>query len=464
MSDTLTAPAPATTAPATTEVTPAAAPQVASVATETPPTVSPTPKTTGPLSRREAKAVPRQIPKASVPAAPGSASPSVVETPVSTPAASPEAASPTPVSEPVAAPTTPAPVSGATPTTPASPTPTTTSGTPTVESAPKPLVPTPTRIEIGADHPATRGRPVTLTAASADEEAVLRALVNGTYYRVRDVTDRDAKIADLTEKLARREAGDTAQEKWQGTPEYKKAVEEYHSIKETVGPEAASQYWKGIEADFQRLADSEFQERWGKFEAESAEIQGQRWAEETERRVTSWVPKPIREMPEYVGWLKKAITDFDAAIGAGMYSDPADKEDYIPPGDTDVMHRVFTRRFQAMLTSKEAVRAALKAAEARQQLVQAGTATQAALAKQKEDRLKTEAVEEYKRSLAQTRAAAPPNPLAAVGSGLAQPTPVGTGDAQPDLSGMSSHERKRVLKTASREAWRARTAANVSRP
>lgn len=440
MTDTLTAPAPATDAAPVTStpgVTPQVTPQVAPANQEPAVSTPPTPATPSrPLTKREARASLHQSLKAtSTPAVSAPASSPVSEAPATeAPAAVPEAVS-TSTTETVPAP---------------APTPETAVVSPvTPEVAPKPpATPAAILVEIGADHPAARGRLVTLAARSQEEADALRALVNGTYYRVRDVTERDTKIAELTEKLARRESQDVAQGKWQQTPEYKKAVEEYHNIRETVGPEAASRYWKGIEADFQHLADAEFRERWGRFEEETITRAAQVWTEDAQRRAASWVPRPIRDLPDYDSWFQAAVRGFDAEIGAGNYPE-------LREGDVEGMHKEFVRYFQTKLAGKDNARAALKAASARQQQDQASVTAQATLAKQKEDRLKLEAVEAYKRSLAENRQAAPPHPLGAAGAGVAQPAPtVGTGNQAPDLSGLPPHELKRTLRNQSREASR----------
>ena len=451
MSDTATvaAPAPASSPTVTPAATTVVSPAPEVTTTQTVPAGAPVAPAalTGPISRQEARRAVRQTLKAtSAPATQPTPSPAV-SSPVLEPV------QPLQVTVPATEATLPLVAPEATPAVEALPAvQAAASVTPTPVEPPKPLAPQTFRVEIGGDHPATRGRPQTFEFDSQDKADVFRALVNGTYYRVKDNQELQAQVRDLTEWKARREAGDTAQSKWQQTPQYKSAVERYHQIRDTVGQEAASEYWKGVESQFQQLADAEFGERWGQFESETAEREGQRWAEEAQRRATAWVPQAIRALPDYARWFNKAVAEFDAAMGTGAFSDPADPE-YIRPGDVEGMHKAFTRRLQASITSKDSARAAYKTAQTQQQQIQTTAAQQAALAKLRDDRLKVEAVEQYKRSLAQTRTAVPPHPLGNVGPGVSQPAPVAA-QSEPIPAEASPHQVRRLLRGNVREAAR----------
>jgi hypothetical protein len=275
-----------------------------------------------------------------------------------------------------------------------------------------------------------------------EQADAVRALTNGTYYRVREVQERDAKITQLSEKLARLESGQVAQSKWQQTPEYKAAVERYHQIRENVSPDAASQYWKGVESQFQAIADQEYESQISNYRAEADARAGDEFIQEASRLSLAWVPPAIRALPDYDNLFQRAVRGFDAEIGAGNYS-------HVQTGDVETLQQEFKRYFQSVLVRSTNAQAAMKAASA-QQAVQQQTAAAKALAEQRRlERVQQDAVEAYKRSLAQTRAATPPHPLGQVGSGVSQPT-----HTTPPTPGISSDVSPQAARKQARQSAR----------
>ena len=94
--------------------------------------------------------------------------------------------------------------------------------TPPAEGEKKPLPePQAITVEVPADHPATRGHGAQrFTFTDPVQAEVFRSMANGTYVRVKDNDRLRGELRSAREEIARRDAHDTAAEKFRGTPEF----------------------------------------------------------------------------------------------------------------------------------------------------------------------------------------------------------------------------------------------------
>ena len=324
------------------------------------------------------------------------------------------------------------------------------------------VTPEPIRVEIPEDHPLRTDQGASfLTAASPQEERQIRALLNATFTRRKDVdakdtviAERDALIAEYEQKDARREAHSTATQKWQGTPEYKASIERYNEIKETVGEEAATQYWKGVEAGFTELAQKEYDERMKVIETRNAEKQtqaaeaaGMAWAEEAYSRASVRVPEYIRNLPNYNAWFNEAIHSFDSELQLDHYP-------HLKDGDLEGAHQEFYRFLGARLAREQAVTKALRANTAAKEQEGKTAATKAAEQERQRQKDRADAVTEHKQEAAKKRKETPLHPLGNLSS-VDRVSPLESTDGgEPEAADLSPHELRRQMRQGAVETGR----------
>jgi hypothetical protein len=326
---------------------------------------------------------------------------------------------------------------------------------PDPKAAPRPTV---KRVPVRPGHPLAEQGLEYIEATDQRQEDAIRALLNG-YERRQRVEAVEKENAELKARLTRSEATDAAQEKWKQTPEYRAAVEEYANIRDSVGQEAASRYWRGIQGDLAKLVDQEFRERWSKVEAEQAEREaaavdeaGIAWAQEQYEGAKQRFPAIVTGMPEFGGWFENAVLSFNAELEAGRHPDVR---------TTTQMDAKFHDLLQARIMAEPKIRMLLKDVSDRKQRDTAAAREikerQQAQAQRAASDAKKEGVAEFKREVAAKRADRPPHPLGAL-SDAARGTDavLGGAEAGEDLSGLSAHELKKRLRSGVRDDVRRR--------
>lgn len=408
----MTAPVVETVAPPVAEVvveTPVVAPVVPVV--ETP--VAPTPPApTGPLTRREARRGLHEDLHAKMTAV----ETPVVETPVSdAPVVAPEGLptdTPSPAPEPVAA------------------------------------APTPIRIPIPDGHPMRSTLPPgvdAITVGSPHEERAVRAAIN-SYARRNENEALKAQIQQLQKEKVEREAREAATQKWVGRPEYEQALARYNEIRDAFGEADAQQYWKGVNAEFEHIAKQEYDQRIGQVQQEEVEQAAQAWKQEAWVNAST-LPSVIRTLPGYSQWFEGAVASFNAELQLGHYPQAQTAED---------LHREFLRFFSARLTSQPEVVGVVKSLGERDAQAKALAAAKAAEEQRRIEKIKQDAIDEYKRQAAATRAQTPPHPLGNLGAVSRDRLPTGPEAAVPAAEDLSPNQLRKALRNASREDFRRR--------
>jgi len=369
-------------------VTPPAA--VAAAAVPEAPSATP-PEARRPLSRKEAKAAAMQ-------AIPEAASELATETPPAAPTAAEAAAlGATPGEAPVAA-------EGAAPAAPAAP-------IPALPLAPKPILVhlPPVLREMGVE---------ALSAASPQEERALRALING-YVRRQDVETLRSRNAELERGAAQREAQSAADQKWRASPAYKTASEKYQRLVELEGSGeipagTAEDFRASFDAQVAKLTQAELDERMAVISQQEETERGRAWASEAWANVNI-MPEAVRSLPKFEGWFAEALETFDAKIERGHYDavlSGLPVQERVPK-----MHQIFMKDFGASLTAKPEVVAIFASLNQREATEKAAATTKAAEEERRIAKIKLDAVEEFKRSLAKT---VPPHPLGNLAPASAQ--------------------------------------------
>ena len=314
-------------------------------------------------------------------------------------------------------------------------------------------------MQIPENHPIGGSGEKFLIAADPQQERLIRGLLNGTYTRRQDVeakdvviAERDATIAEYEQKDARREANTTATQKWQGTPEYKASLERYNEIKETVGEEAATQYWKGVEAGFAEIAQKEYDERMKVIEARNTERQnkavdaaGMAWGEEAFNRASVRVPEYIRNLPNYNDWFGEALHSFDSELTLGHFPKVTDPEG---------AHQHFYSFLGARLAREPAVTKALRANTAAKDREGKTAATKAAEQERQRQKDRADAVKKHKQEAAKKRKETPPHPLGNL-SGVDRVSPLESTDGdKKEAAHETAHQLRRRMKAGAREDGR----------
>jgi hypothetical protein len=304
-------------------------------------------------------------------------------------------------------------------------------------------------VPISPDHP-IRGMGLdAFTASTPAEEQAIRALLNGTYARRQEVEALQAQVAEERRLRIQLESSQAATTKWQQTPEYKAAAERYNEIADTVGEDAALAYWKGIQSDLQALQESEFNERWGAVEQEQNAAAGQQWASEAWRN-TEAMPAEIRTLPEFQHWFRDELTLFDTRVERGHYDHLRDASR--PHEFGAVLQREFANLLRRRIVSEPAAAAVIRRLNAppaapAQPAAPAPSAEEQA---RREAEIRRQAVEDFKRQAAGTRAATPPHPMGSLAHQSSDGRAVVPGQDEVDVSNLSPEQRRRHFRQQAR--------------
>lgn len=317
-------------------------------------------------------------------------------------------------------------------------------------------------VEIDSHHPVADLNVPAIEVGDERQAEVVKALLNGTYKRVKEVDtltaanrDLEAELAKLQEKLIRIESSSAAVEKWKQTPEYQEYRQTYLDIKDTHGKEKADRYWAGIQTELKALMDGEYEERMTKVEAERAQRAGQAWANEAWDRLGN-LPEPLKNLPDLRKWFDEEIQAFDARIANGQY-------DHLEADTPEKMSQLYHREFAKLMASRiRSEPAALERYNAAKKSEQNGAPTsepeptdtskkaytEADLEKERE-----KAVEAYKAKMASKREDVPTNPLAGAPArpGARPGATRGAGDGEVDTSKMTVSELKAHAKKGARQ-------------
>jgi len=303
----------------------------------------------------------------------------------------------------------------------------------------------PIRIEIDPKHAVYGMGETAIEAANPKQEQVIRALLNGTYTRRQENEALQAKLQEVQQKLVRLESDQAATQKWTSSPEYHAIAEKYQEIRDVQGQEVADAWWRSPDNQkvLQELRDSEYNERWGKIETERVQQAATEWIDQAWQHTRS-LPEPIRGLPDFGRWFKEEAQLFDKRVELGHYPDAKAAED---------LHREFTKALGARLLREPAVAAAYRNTTQTKVAAEADTAAKAAEAKRREDQIRADAVEQFKREAAAKRENAPPHPLGNL-SGAARGGRVGgAAPEEIDTSDMSPQQLKKLARAgASQDA------------
>lgn len=329
-----------------------------------------------------------------------------------------------------------APAATADPKTPAVPEPTTTA-------------PAAFTVELGADHPAAAGGAAAIKVSTAEEERTLRALVNN-FTRTNSLKAENqtlrSKLAEVRQEVVRRDSATAAQQEWMQSPQYKAIVARYTEIKDNVGPEAATDYWKAMQGQLRELESKKFAEGMASVDAEEKAAAADSWVQDAWAE-TKGIPEEIRTLAGFPQWFQETLEDFNHKLSVGHLRD-------VRKGDLQSMHMAFKKLLHARLVSEPSVSQAFN--QVNQKKTQgAATANAAAdAAKKREEQIAAKAIEDFKRSMADKRDATPPHPLGNLvrASSDRVPAATPTPDRQPDGSAAeSTHDLRRRLRGESRD-------------
>lgn len=396
----MTAPAVVTEVPAATlPVTPAASPAVTPAA---PPAVEPAAplpaapvvpaKLEGPHSRREAKqalqeSIRQRVAKAAETVAP------VVAPEVRTSDVPPVAGTPAPAAIP-----------------------------PVVAPVTAPVAPQLILIPIPEGHPLREMGVTELVARNPQEERAQRANIN-SYTRRQEVATLQAKVDEYQRKEAEQAARKTAEEQWRARPEYRTVMEKAQELRDSHGDEVADQFLRGFNADFDKMAQQEIEARVGEIDQQRIAEAGERWTNEARTRGLA-LPESIRALPIFNQVFDAAVQSFNAELGLGHYPQ-------LQPGMSEEMHQEFFRFLNARLRARPEVVALVGAVSEREARNAATAAARAAEEQRRIEKLKQDAVEEWKRQEAAKVAASPPHPLGNLAAVSRDRVPVGSEAAEP---------------------------------
>lgn len=311
------------------------------------------------------------------------------------------------------------------------------------------------RVVIAEDHPIREMGLDAFTVSSEIEEQAVQALLNGTYNRRKEVeaaTERantlETRNRELEQKLIEMESTQTATEKWKQTPEYRAAVEKYQQIREEIGPEAATTYWKGVQDSLQKMVDEEKGERTAAIEARELDEAAKQWKSEAWTRIETKLPEHIRKIPEFGRWVEEEISFLNDRLEAGRLPNVTNAEE---------AHAELGRLLSIRLSREPAVKAVYSKIKEEERQSKAAEAQKSEEQRQAAAKDSEKAVDDFKKKTADKRKETPPNPIAGM-KGADVHGASGSGDegeSGPDVDSMSPTQlRKHYKKQARQDARR----------
>lgn len=324
---------------------------------------------------------------------------------------------------------------------------------------PAPTTPTAIKVPVKDGHFLREMGITELDAADEKQAEGIRAALNAETRR-KDVERLTARNAELEALLLRQEARETAQAKWQQSPEYTAAVERYHKTKDLedageLPAGTADRVWKAETSELQRLEQEEVTVR----ETALVEAEQSRYAEEFTNEAwarVSGIEPAVRGLPEFQAWFDQAIEDFDSQAIRGRFKPILDVLE-TPEERAAKLHELFREQFAQTLMGKNEV---MEVFRNQQAAVQQRTTSDAAAAerlRQERAAADTAAVERYKQELADKRRQAPLNPLAQPAAAARPGVTVAPGSGDVDVSTLSPLAAKEHFKEQARQRMRALT-------
>lgn len=302
-------------------------------------------------------------------------------------------------------------------------------------------------------------------------EQFVRWNVNN-HARQRELAAQQERIKELQQENLRLKAQQTAAQKWQQSEAYQKAAQEYREILDTMGEDAAKNYWRGVQAEVRAEAEREFAQQWQQAQAAEYEALGKRWLQDTYQRVSRDIPAAIQALPGFRSWFQQTASVFeDLDLGADpQFAQLTDAE-----SRAEYLHGLFARMLETRLRNEPAVRALIQRASAArttpavqtppappspqsQTNGQAGAPAPPPQPSEAQQRLIDEvanrAVEAFKRELAERRVANPTHPLAGL-TGADRGVHAGGSDLEDaDINAAPPTQQRKLLRDRARARGR----------
>ncbi len=308
-----------------------------------------------------------------------------------------------------------------------------------------PELPKTRRIELPPDHPLRDMGADAITASSDQDERAIRALVNGTYTRVKEneqlqarLRDAETKHNELVDRLVRVDAEAAAEVKFKQTPEYGQAVAEYREMVqlEQAGqlPQGRSQkYWEATVGQlFNQFRQQEVGARMETLSQERGEQAGQAWVGDAVSRIGVRYPEEVRAINGFDGLVQRTLTQFNSALETGTLEDREGNPVIVPQGDPEALHKAYENFFQQRLEMNAGFQGLVRNWHAAQTQAERSKQTEAQRLQAEQQRKAAEqaAIDKFKQDAATRRTATPPNPMAGIQHGARAPVP-SNADSQP---------------------------------
>lgn len=320
---------------------------------------------------------------------------------------------------------------------------------PSAAPPPSPAAPAAITIPIPEGHPLREMGATEFVVQTPQQERAIRAALNG-YARRAETEELKAKLRERDLREAEHNARRTASEKWMGRPEYQAALLKYNEMKDAFGEQEAEFYWRGVNAEFERLAQEEIQGAVAAIEEREHSENAQRWKNEAWQNA-SLLPQSVRNLPKFGEWFEEAVASFDSEVRLGHYPQVTNFEE---------AHKAFNAFFGSKLTTRPEVIALYRASTQQDEQRHTSAAAKAAEEQRQRERIAQEAVDKYKRDeAANRRTQVPPHPLANLGAVNRDQRPQsGTPTAGEPAAELTAADVRRQARAGAREDARRRFA------
>ncbi len=318
-------------------------------------------------------------------------------------------------------------------------------------------------VEIDPEHPASQGQSE-IRVVDELSARLVKALKNSNARQQQldlekaqnELAATRQELAQIQDKDDRLEADKVAREKWEASDDYKQKAARFHQLKQmeedgSVEAGTASDYWRGAVLGYQDTAKAEYEARAQARAAERGQRDAEHWINQAAKN-QEYLSEAVRNHPQYQEWFDDAIESFDEKLRKKKIRD-------VVPGDPESMHKAFTKFFRADLFQHEAAIAAMNAGSAQKKQQEEAAAQKAAEEQRRIEKIRQEAVEEFKANLASRRSdVPPPNPIGNLASAARDAAPSAPDQDGQDPSKLGPVGRKRAAEERVRQRARKRAA------
>ena len=309
-------------------------------------------------------------------------------------------------------------------------------------------------VEMEAGHPASGGMKRELIIEDAETARVVKALLNGTYARRKDVEEAQTREMQAHEKYIELKTRLEAEKEWRGSESYRQRLTKYQQLRQLendgeIEKGTAQEYLDAGQIELDRTTHQKLTAERESLHRERVDQAQRAWTNEAYTRARQALPSIANAVPTFRDHFDDAIEAFQGQLVKNRYP-------HLQAGDAEGLHKEFSTFLNSFLVTKSDVRSAFQQINSQKEAQKKAAADRAAAEKAERARIEKEAVDRHMKNLATSRQQEPPHPLGNLGSVSHDRAPTGskTDEIPPNLTGLQARKHARQSALARARALR----------